>query len=226
MIHKRSVIFKLFICLNSLVFGQKIEFSSGVLSNYFFDLQHNEGHYYGEFKEGFGYTFSLFADEILVDTLPFPWRLRFGLKYTNYNGRILVRDGGMGGSSTTSADVTMNIFGLDFYPLNISCKGLKVNIGFEINCLLRSKEIGSHSKWQMYQPSTYSEFDTIVKGRFEDRSFGLIGRFAYDIKLNKNWFIIPQYCIYFSLGREKIDCQEGILSLRQSLEVGIARKIK
>jgi hypothetical protein len=206
------------------VFSQKLEFNGGVLHNNFYGGR-TEGHAYQEYKPGGNYCFSFFYDDVKIDSLKL--KFKFGLTYSNYSGYLLTRDGGMGGSNTTSKTVTLNTLSLVFYPLNFRVfKHLRIDFGLQVSMLLSLKQQGYTSSWQMGQPSTHIDFDEKRLASMANKSFGITNRIAYEFQLNDNWMIIPQVNFYLDSPPFKLSNEVKVHSFRQSFNVGISRKLK
>ena len=222
----KSIVLSIFFFFSYFGFSQKFELSGGLMHNSFFGGR-NEGHATNEYKSGGNCVISLSFEDYLIDTISFPFKFRFEMTYSNYSGFLKTRDGGMGGSSTTSKTVTLNTLSFRISPVNFTIhKHLLINFGAQINFLLSLKENGYTSSWQMYQPSTYNTFDHTIKGNFKDWSIGLTTRIAYEFKLKNKWTLLPQFNFYFDFPPISLSVQTSVKSFRQAFSVGIARSIK
>ena len=222
----KTKLLSLFLFFSYFGCSQQLELSAGILRNNFFGGV-NEGHASSEYKSGGNCVVSLAFDDYLIDTISYPFKFRFEITYSNYSGYLKTTDGGMGGSSTTSKEATLNTLSLMISPINIIIrKHILINFGVQLNFLLSLKENGYTSSWQMYQPSTYNTIDHTIKGSFKDRSVGLTSRIGYEFKLRNMWSIIPQFNFYFDFPPISLSAQVGVKSFRQAFSVGLARSIK
>jgi hypothetical protein len=206
------------------VLAQKLEFNGGILHNNFYGGR-TEGHAYQEYKAGGNCGFSLFYDDWKVDSIPF--KLKIGLTYSNYSGYLLTRDGGMGGGNTTSKTVTISTLSLVFYPANFRIfKHLRIDFGLFASMRLSVKQQGYISSWQMGQPSKHVDFDEKRLVSFENKTFGITNRIAYEFQLNDKWLIVPQFNFYIDRPPVKLSAEVKVHSFRQSFTIGISRKLK
>ncbi|NOU18752.1 MAG: outer membrane beta-barrel protein [Bacteroidales bacterium] len=206
------------------VAGQRIEFSGGLNNNRFFSSQKDGGHLRTNFNNTYSYSLGIGLEDIKLDTL---LKFRIILKFDNYRGSIHTINGGLAGESTTNATVDKYIVGLGVYPLNFNInKKIRISLGGEINYLIAETESGYQSSWQIGQPDSYklTENGSITKNsRF---NFGLLFRIGYDIRLKKDWYIVPQYIFYRGLTEEFKNIEAPTMSLRHYLQIGIIKQLR
>lgn len=212
----------LFLVISSS-FGQAIEISGGANRNKYFDLQKKGGHYITEYTPDFGYSFGISVSDFKIDTL----RMRISLLIDHYNGKIYTTNGGLGGASTTEAQVFKTTMGIGFYPVNISIRnGLNFSVGGEFGLRLYDRTSGYKSSWRMGAPSTYMTIENDSVSINKDFFFGLTGRISYDFRLKENWYISPQYRFYVGFTDEFENTEAKIKSMRNNILIGIIRKLK
>lgn len=204
--------------------GQRLEFSGGINNNQFFSSQKDEGHQFTKYNNAFGYSFGVGVEEIQLDTLI---SIRFDLKLDNYNGTIYTSNRGLGGQSTTYAKVNKYIIGFDIYPFNIKIfKKLIIGFGGEINYLINETASGYKSSWQMSQSSTNTLINNEDLEKNSKFNLGLLCRIGYEIRLNNNWYLVPQYMFYRGFTEEFKNLEVPTKSFRNYIKLGIIRQLK
>ena len=202
-------------------YGQKIEFSGGINQNSFFDLQAQDNHLQTKYDAGYGYSAGIFIYDIKFDTI----HIGLSLRYDYYQGSFYSENSGLSYGHSTKAEVKKSTVGIGLYPLNFSVLNkIRFHFGIEFSVKLDDQYSGYKSSWSIGPPLTTTTDSTL---KYLDRSnfWGICGRISYDFKINENWFIAPQYRFYFGLSEEFNDVEAKIKSMRQSLEIGIIRKI-
>lgn len=205
--------------------GQSIGVFGGGSRNNFYSFSKYQGdNYVGKYSPGFGYSFGISFENINCDTILFP--IRFTLNLNNYKGQIYVYNGGLGGGSATTGEVNKYTLGLGIYPVNfrLILKKIQINIGGEFSFLIREKTIGEKSFWRMGAPNKTTTFENSGIQINRTYYFGLITRFSYDIRLKNNWFIVPQYFLYYGITNEFKNIEGKIKSKKQCLEFGLKKR--
>ncbi len=203
--------------------SQSIELGGGLNRNKFYSWKHNEGHFNAEYKSGNGFSFFLsLEDTVLKDIF-----VKFVLVLDDYNGTLSTTNGGLGGSSTTYADVNKTIIGLGFYPFNYKfLKSGFLNFGVSYSLLLNQQMDGYNSWW--YLGTSSSGIDTLDNNsdKYKNNStFSAVARIAYKIAVTKSWYLVPQYLITFGFGNEFKNLEADTRSFRQTFALGISRSL-
>jgi len=219
-----KLIISILIAISCLpVFGQNIELFGGLNTNNFHDYKENEGHYQSSYHSGSGYSFGLAIDSLKVDWMT----LRLTLKFDKYSGDLTASDGGLAGSSTTTAEINKSLISLGVFPLNFRIfKRIDLNIGFEISKLISESYKGSSNGWNMGEPNWSYDLQEKYNKYSSSINFGLSTRLAYNLQINESIIISPQYTFYFGLSNEFIEFPEATKSIRHFIGIGIKKKLK
>jgi len=186
-------------------------------------MDHDDGHFYTKYHPGNGFSFFLsLEDTVLRDIF-----VKFVLVLDDYNGKLSTTNGGLAGSSTTSADVNKTTIGLGFYPFNYRfLKSGYLNFGLSCNYLLSQTMDGYNSWWYMGTSSSgIDTLDTHSNKYRNDFTFSAIGRLAYRITLSQSLFIVPQYIITFGFSKEFKNLEAQTKSFRQTFAIGISWRL-
>ena len=220
---KAFLISTFFVLYSLLCCSQQIGFSGGYCQNHFHDFHKDEGHLMTDYEEGSGYSFNINLDNVHLDTLLF----RFSFNFTKYDGSIMTTDGGLGGSSTTNADVEKYALGLSIFPINIKIfKELRLNFGGEFSYLVNSKVHGTKSAWNMASGGNNIDLEDGSVDIFKEFNFGIISRLGYNIKLLKYWYIVPEYNFYLGLTNEFDNIESNVSSFRHYFMLGVVNRNK
>lgn len=204
----------------SISFGQKMEFFGGINSNTFYDWNKETPHYSSTYKSGTGYSFGFGLDSVKAEWLT----LSFTLTFENYGGELEAKNGGLGGSYTTTAKINKSLITLGVYPINFHVvKKLHISIGGEMSRLIsesfsgtRSGSISGQSSWSDDLKDKYDEFSTLSY-------WGIKSRLIYDFVISKSLVITPQYSFYFGLSNEFIKFPKETKSMRHFLGLGLKK---
>lgn len=202
--------------------GQSIELGGGLNRNIFYNLGSDDGYIRTEYNSGYGYSLFLNLD----DTLFTNYFAKLLITFDNFNGKIYATSGGLGGSSTTNADVNEKTIGLSYFLFKWKVKKAGwVSFGPALNFLLSKKMIGYHSSFLVNGGG--GGIDTLGKKSthyINDITFGLTARAAYDIRISNSWFIVPQIFIYIGLSNDFQNIEAEVNSFRQTIAIGIKKQ--
>ncbi len=205
-----------------LVSGQQIGFSGGYCTNQFYNFIEEGGHTSALYQDGTGYRFNINIDNIGLDSIP----IRISVHYENFTGGLTTSDGGMGGGSTTRAEIEKSSLGLSLFPINIRIfKELKLSVGGELSYLVGSEVTGSRKITSISAPGSYTNLHDNQTAFFKAFTFGVIGRVAYNFKIYQNYYLVPEYNYYLGLTREFEDTEIYTYSYRHLYMIGIAKRI-
>ena len=219
----RVIIFLIIVSNSILLLSQKLEFFGGLNNNIFHDYEEQYVHNKSVYNSDYGYNLGFGIDSIKIDWIKF----RFTLFLDNYSGKLNISEGGLGGGSTTIANVEKYQISFGIYPINIRIlKRINLNIGLIISRLINESFNGTSGGWAMEQPNwSYNLQDKY--NRYSSLTyFGFQGRIAYDFKISKSIWISPQYLYYFGLSNEFVESPEDTKSMRNYFCIGIKKKIK
>ena len=213
----------LFILLLPLLngFSQNLSLSGGLIHNQFSDYEDQNGHYQSEYENGGGFALGATLDGVRFDSL----KLRFSVGLEIYRGAFSASDGGLGSRNTTYADVDKALFTLGFYPINFRIlKRIDLNIGLEFGTLLCEK-VDGRSRFS----SGFEHSDLAIKDkypRFNNQfALGAKAAISYDICINDNLTIFPQYAYYFGLLSEFSEFPTKTKSRRQYFSIGVKQTL-
>ena len=194
--------------------AQTLAVTPGVSYGRFYDTRKAEGHFDKEYNPQFGYSFGIEMKDIALDTVI---KVGFAVTYQNYGGDFYTRDGGQGGSAYDEGEITKDILGLEFYPINFRLiKKLRLSLGVSLNALLNYKMSGNHNG-----TTELNDIDGLVKPYY----WGLNSCVGYEFEIGKI-IIEPRYNFYVGLSKEFDKLQAETKSMRQSIQLSIGYKIK
>lgn len=170
------------------VSAQKIEFSSGLVLNHFYDLVDDDPHYSSEYENGLGYAIGFSAKDIFKDN---SYPLKMGLKFQYFTGSANIKSGGLGGGNSGKVKLKNSSIGFEIFPLCLSpFKSFHFNTGVSIDFLVNQLIEGKRYSWNIEGDNTVKEISE--KGDFTV-GISLLFQMAYEIHLKDNWYIVPQY---------------------------------
>ena len=219
---KRSIL--LLVLSQSLMLeAQSLELFGGKNWNDFYDFKDGEGHFHSVYTPGSNYSFGLAIDSVRVD-----WTiLRCTFRFEKYSGALIASDGGLGGGSTTKAEIEKSVLTVGVFPLNINVfKRLEFNLGFEISSFINESFSGSKSAWNLNNFSIPTRELESSYDRYSSRFYvGFRIRVAYNQPIGSRYVITPQYSFYFGRSNEFIEFPEATRSMRRFVGLGIKRRL-
>lgn len=206
-----------------LVSGQTLEFSTGLSVEQFIKVQDNNEVYPVDFNHNFGYCLALTGTLFSVYGYP----VNSSVRYDHYHVDLYTGSDytGMGGGSSTRADISRSVVGLALYPWNFSFrKKLHFSFGPEVGFKIHSKTDGEKSWWRMGQQSHswHIENDSMKINR--DFFAGITLSAGYYFPVGDNTSLSSTIRIYYGLTDEFKNLQSQLRMIRFSLEMGIAGK--
>jgi hypothetical protein len=221
---KKCIIYIVILFSNNLtLFSQKIELYGGANKNLFYDFNNDYPHYSSNYKSKYGFTAGFGIDSVKIDWLT----CRFNLQLDKYSGKLDVSEGGLGGGSTTVANIDKTVISLGVFPINIRIiKRLDINLGLIITELIHESFNGTCSGWLMNQPDWSYQLQDKYRKYSSSNYFGIQGRIAYNIKMTESMWLTPQYLYYLGLTNEFVKFPEDTRSMRHYFCIGIKKKIK
>jgi hypothetical protein len=139
----------------------------------------------------------------------------------------MTSDGGLGGSSTTNAEVEKYALGLSIFPINIRIlKELRLNFGGEFSYLINSDVIGTKSSWNMSSGGKKVDLADGSVDIFKEFNFGIISRLEYNYKVYNHWYLTPEYNFYLGFTNEFDNIESNVYSFRHYFMLGIVNRIK
>lgn len=220
---KKVISYLCFFFIVTSISAQNFELYVGMNQNKFFDRQKEGGHFYSRYSPGNGYSIGLSVSDLKINST----HIRISLLMDTYSGTFFTQDGGQGATNTTSAEVEKTTLGLCIAPLNFTLfKKIKFDVGGELSYEFNDKVNGYKSSWMITGTSSkiiLGNNSAIIK---KGIVFGISGRISYDIKINQDWIVKPQYNLYLGLTDEFNNTEAAIKSLRNNLGIGIVMRIK
>ena len=203
--------------------AQTIEVSGGINQNHFFDWEKEYVGFKADYTPGNGFSAALSLSELKFDSIP----LKFSFLIDNYKGSFnkqLITNGG-GYQSVVSIEKTS--IGIGFYPMNITLlKKIELSIGAEVSYKIYGITKGYKSTWALNGQNSNVTFDDGSVQINKDFIWGLSGMLSYNLKLNSDWSIAPQYKFYLGMSDEFSNIEDGIKSFRHYFELSIFKRIK
>lgn len=201
----------------SLLFSQDIGFNGGYVFNRFYDLQEDEGHFNSDYIIGGGFNMELNVLFIPFKTgRPHPFKL--SLNYQRFDGAYEIRNGGLGGSSTSQINTKVSSLELDWYFLCLQIfKGLQLNLGTAFDLYLTQERTGYVSSFDLGELSE----KTIDETKYNLFNWGFTAETYYDIQFSENWYVVPRYRFYINIP----DYSAAHSSYRHYINLGILRRI-
>lgn len=217
---KSAILNILFFLIISTSSGQTIEILGGTNMN-IFDFQGQDRKALPQFAPEFGYSFGIGISNFKIDTL----RMRVSLLIDNYKGKLSDVESNDGVNHEISAEVNKTTVGIGIYPLNISIRNrFHISFGGEISIKISDKTSGNIYSWEL-TPSTTRTIGNEPVRINKNLFFGINGRISYDIRIKQNWYISPQYKLYFGLTDEFENYELKIKSRRHCILIGVIRKM-
>ena len=223
---KKNLYFALSFFFSLTLHAQKVEFFGGYNRNNFFDYEKNSPNTVSEYNGGDGFSLGFSISDIQYDSIP----LKFTLNFDNYKGGFSVTNGGMGGASTTTAQVRKNTLGLGLYPFNFKLfNKVEFNLGGEFGFLVSDVTTGKMSSWTYggSEPGSYKSTLTTIDNHAErinnSKYFGFCGIVSYHFKISEKWLLSPQYKFYYGIKNDFKAVEASIKSLRNNFSIGISR---
>ena len=205
--------------------GQSVGLFGGINRSSYYDFNQNDygGHNRTSFYGAYGYSLGICIKDILIDSVPY----RFDLSLNNYNGKINSTSGGMGGSTTTDAQINKCVIGIGIYPVNIKFhKKLKIGIGCALNYLLNDKTTTFRSYWGISTATNGIVVGNNTTTKVNPKmDFGICCHLSYDISILNNFYVVPQYQFYKGFMGVK-NIQSSIGSFHQYIAVGLIKRLK
>ena len=203
--------------------GEKIELSGGLIKNNYFDYSHDKEHFRSKYSSGNGYSIGFSLEKNIIDS----FLLKSTFKVENFEGALYTSNGGLAGNRVTDIEVNTLCIGLDIYPLNTKIlKVINLNFGVSCNYLLKN-EITGFQSWSGYFANGIQYFSSQNSNSINNNfRIGVICRFAYEILVHNNLFLLPQYLFYLGLTNEFRNIEANTKSNRHSIEIGIMYKLK
>jgi hypothetical protein len=205
------------------LFGQKFEFAAGANRNSFIDFHDKESHFVSRYNPKFGYSLGFSLYEIKIDTV----KIKISMQLDNYYGSIYTYQRSLAGESETQAQVRKTDLGIELYPLNFKLgEKIQLYLGSEFRFRLSDHISGYKSSWRLGTQPTNMTIENDSVRITKNFAFGLSGGIGYFFRINRNFYLVPQYKFYFGLSDEFKNVEAKIKSMRQYLFLGIVKDIK
>jgi hypothetical protein len=213
--------FILFCCFftASDAYSQIISVVSGLNYGRFYDTQIDEGHSYSTYNPQFGYTAGIEIRDISIKE---NYKIGFALNFQNYGGDFFATDGGLGGSTSDDGEITKNILGVEFYPLNVNLiKNLNTSLGVTFNSLVNYNLIGFHKWYYSGFPGSSGSTDlNDIEGVVKRFHWGINASVGYRFEFGKIVFE-PRYIFNLGISRELAGLQSSPKSWRHVAQLCI-----
>jgi hypothetical protein len=204
-----------------LASGQNLDLSVGISYENYFKVQDNREVYPADFKHDIGYCMAITGTLFRIYGYP----VNSSVRYDHYHVDLYTGSDytGLGGGSSTRADISRSVIGLALYPLNISFREkLHFSVGPEVGFKIHSKTDGKKAYWMMGQKGhTYHIENDSMKINKEFFA-GISGSAAYFFPVNERIKISTHLRIYYGITDEFKNLQSQLRMIRFSLEAGIA----
>ncbi|MBK7810372.1 MAG: hypothetical protein IPI50_03875 [Saprospiraceae bacterium] len=218
---KTLIFLSIYILNYSSIFSQQIGISAAFCTNQYFDLKKDDGHFLTQYKMGDGFGIQLNLENSNINAHP----LSVSFNLTKYDGQIMTRDGGRAGSNNTRADVTKYIVGLSIFLINVKMLDeLELNFGVNFNYLLFYNMAGEQLFQLGGRPDRKYNLAERTVDILQEFNIGLQSRIGYNIRVYKNWYLVPEYNFYLGMTNEFNHIESFVKSYRQFFLLGLMKR--
>jgi len=197
--------------------AQRIGISGGANLSHYYDYKEMDFHYITDYKNGFGYSLSLFADNLFQKDSIIPLKLR--LKYSNYRGHAIINYSGLSGGDNKDINIKKSSLGIGVFPLNFSIENFFISIGFDVELLLFDNSTGKIETWSLLESKEIKDLNKIDNKYL---TYGISCEIQYEIPINEAISIFPKYSTHLELCNDLYDTNVW----RNYFEIGLLKKIK
>ena len=206
----------------SSVFAQRIGYFGGLNRNHFYDFKNNDKltYYEANYTTGIGFEFGVSIENIQIDSIP----MRFTVSISNYKGNVAVEDGYLLGGSTSNFTSNKYVVNAGIFPVNVKLeKNIRFNLGGQFSYLLAQSIVGEHVKYRANEGQERIKMDSDFFDTRRNLYFGISARLSYDIELQNDWILAPQYNFYLGLTTEFKNIESKTNSMRHLIGVGLTK---
>ena len=206
----------------SSVFAQRIGYFGGLNRNNFYDFKNNDKltYYEANYTTGIGFEFGVSIENIQIDSIP----MRFTVSISNYKGNVAVEDGYLLGGSTSNFTSNKYVVNAGIFPVNVKLeKNIRFNLGGQFSYLLAQSIVGEHVKYRANEGQERIKMDSDFFYTRRNLYFGISARLSYDIELQNDWILAPQYNFYLGLTTEFKNIESKTNSMRHLIGIGLTK---
>ena len=206
----------------SPVFAQRVGYFGGINRNHFYDFKNSDKleYYEADYTPGTGFDFGVSLENVIIDSIP----MRFTVSISNYKGTVAVADGYLSGGSTSNFTSNKYVVNAGIYPINLELeKDFRFNFGGEVSYLLAQSVVGDHVVYRANEGQEKIKMDSEFLRTKRNVYFGLSARLAYDIQLEKDWILAPQYNFYLGLTNEFKNIESKTNSMRHHVGLSLTK---
>jgi hypothetical protein len=206
----------------SSVFAQRIGYFGGLNRNHFYDFKNNDKltYYEANYTTGIGFEFGVSIENIQIDSIP----MRFTVSISNYKGNVAVEDGYLLGGSTSNFTSNKYVVNAGIFPVNVKLeKNIRFNLGGQFSYLLAQSIVGEHVKYRANEGQERIKMDSDFFDTRRNLYFGISARLSYDIELQNDWILAPQYNFYLGLTTEFKNIESKTNSMRHLIGIGLTK---
>ena len=206
----------------SSVFAQRIGYFGGLNRNHFYDFKSDDklAYFESNYTTGTGFEFGFSVEDIRIDSIP----LRFTASISNYKGIVSVEDGYLLGGSTSNFTSNKYVLNAGIFPINMEFdKNIRFNLGGEFSYLLAQSIVGDHVKYRANEGQEKVKMDSDFLDTRRNLYFGINARLSFDIELQNDWILAPQYNFYLGLTNEFNNIEAKTNSMRHLIGIGLTK---
>ena len=204
------------------IFAQRIGYFGGLNRNHFYDFKNDDklAYYEANYTTGTGFEFGVSIENVKIDSIP----MRFTVSISNYKGTVSVEDGYLLGGSTSNFTSNKYVVNAGIYPVNVELeKNIRFNLGGQFSYLLAQSIVGEHVKYRANEGQERIKMDSDFFDTRRNLYFGISARLSYDIELQNDWILAPQYNFYLGLTTEFKNIESKTNSMRHLIGIGFTK---
>ena len=204
------------------IFAQRIGYFGGLNRNHFYDFKNDDklAYYEANYTTGTVFEFGVSIENVKIDSIP----MRFTVSISNYKGTVSVEDGYLLGGSTSNFTSNKYVVNAGVFPVNVELeKNISFNLGGQFSYLLAQSIVGEHVKYRANEGQERIKMDSDFFDTRRNLYFGISARLSYDIELQNDWILAPQYNFYLGLTTEFKNIESKTNSMRHLIGIGFTK---
>ena len=204
------------------IFAQRIGYFGGLNRNHFYDFKNDDklAYYEANYTTGTVFEFGVSIENVKIDSIP----MRFTVSISNYKGTVSVEDGYLLGGSTSNFTSNKYVVNAGVFPVNVELeKNIRFNLGGQFSYLLAQSIVGEHVKYRANEGQERIKMDSDFFDTRRNLYFGISARLSYDIELQNDWILAPQYNFYLGLTTEFKNIESKTNSMRHLIGIGFTK---
>jgi len=128
------------------------------------------------------------------------------------------------GGSTSNFTSNKYVVNAGVFPVNVELeKNIRFNLGGQFSYLLAQSIVGEHVKYRANEGQERIKMDSDFFDTRRNLYFGISARLSYDIELQNDWILAPQYNFYLGLTTEFKNIESKTNSMRHLIGIGFTK---